>query len=115
MKKITTLAASLFMFIATGSHAQLKNGSIAPNFTLTDINGNTHDLYTYLNSGKTVFVAFSATWCGPCKAIDPTIKKMESEFSNVTFAAVDIDDSPELAQKYKIKSLPSLILMRNGQ
>ncbi len=54
------------IFTALQSSAQLANGSIAPNFTLTDINGNSVDLYTYLNSGKTVFIDISATWCGPC-------------------------------------------------
>lgn len=68
-----------------------------------------------LNGEEMMAVKFFATWCGPCKTIDPTIKKMESEFSNVAFGAVNIDDAPELAQKYKIKNLPSLILMRNGQ
>ncbi|GEM_PF-410564 len=46
--------------------AQLPDGSIAPDWTLTDINGNTHHLYAYLDSGYTVFLDFSATWCGPC-------------------------------------------------
>lgn len=45
---------------------QLPDGSIAPDFTATDINGNTYNLYSYLNQGVTVFLEFSATWCGPC-------------------------------------------------
>lgn len=46
--------------------AQLAAGNIAPDFTGTDLNGNTWNLYTLLDSGKTVFIDVSATWCGPC-------------------------------------------------
>ncbi|MFN8776041.1 MAG: T9SS type A sorting domain-containing protein [Flavobacteriales bacterium] len=48
------------------SQAQLPSGSLAPNFTTTDINGNTHTLYDYLSQGYTVVIDVSATWCGPC-------------------------------------------------
>ena len=48
------------------SHAQLPDGTVAPNFTATDINGVQHNLYDLLNQGKTVYLEFSATWCSIC-------------------------------------------------
>jgi len=56
----------LFSLIAFQSTAQLDDGSVAPNWTLVDINGNSHTLYDYLDNGKTVFIDFSATWCSTC-------------------------------------------------
>lgn len=60
-------------------------------------------------------VKFWATWCGPCKAYAPTVEKLDQEFDNVTFLSIDVDQVPALAQKYKIKSLPSLIFIKDGQ
>lgn len=65
MKKLLLLLT----FIWTGSTvalAQLPNGSTAPNFTVTDIDGNTHTLYDLLDDGKTVYLDVFATWCVPC-------------------------------------------------
>ena len=64
MKQLLLFIACGFTFLPL--QAQLENGSIAPDFTVTDINGNTHSLSAYLAEGKTVIMDISATWCSPC-------------------------------------------------
>src|SRR5262245_13545980 len=62
------VALSLGLMNANAQQGWLPNGNFAPDWTLTDINGNSHNLYSILNQGYTVYLDFSATWCGPCWA-----------------------------------------------
>ncbi|AEA43820.1 T9SS type A sorting domain-containing protein [Fluviicola taffensis] len=63
MKK---MLLSIALLAGLSANAQLANGSVAPNFTFTDLNGTSHTLYDYLDDGYTVILDVSAAWCGPC-------------------------------------------------
>lgn len=76
MKKL--LFSVMMLVLGYGAQAQIADGSNAPDFTLTDIDGNTHTLYDYLNSGKTVFLEVFAAHCPTCWAYHQTetLKKL---------------------------------------
>ncbi len=60
-------------------------------------------------------VKFTATWCGPCKKIAPALIQLETEFPDIKFISVDIDQVSSLPQKYKVRSLPTLLVLKNGE
>jgi hypothetical protein len=68
MKRILLLLAVVALTVTsyTDANAQIPDGSVAPNFTVTDLDGNEHTLYEYLDAGIPVIIDLSATWCGPC-------------------------------------------------
>lgn len=69
-----------------------------------------------LNSDLPVLVDFTATWCGPCKAIAPFIDQLADEYEGkVRVAKLDIDDSPNTAAKFGIRGVPTLIVFKGGQ
>lgn len=58
---------------------------------------------------------FSASWCGPCKVFSPIFNEVRSQMSDVSFAEVDVDQSSDLAIKYGIRGVPTLIIEKDGQ
>lgn len=75
---------------------------------------NSQEFDNTIESGVVV-VDFFATWCGPCKMLSPVIDKLSGELENVNFVKVDIDQSMDLAQKFKIVSVPTLKVFKNGE
>lgn len=68
-----------------------------------------------LNSTKPCLVDFWATWCGPCKMIAPIIEEIAEEYADtVKVCKINVDDEPELAIKYKVSSIPTVMLFENG-
>ncbi|MGP1413584.1 MAG: thioredoxin [Bacillales bacterium] len=58
---------------------------------------------------------FNATWCGPCRMLHPVFDKVSEEIENVKFISVDVDDNPTLSAKFGIRSIPTLIILKNGK
>lgn len=63
----------------------------------------------------TVLIDFYADWCGPCKSMKPIIEEIENENPNANFYMVNIDDDMDLAKKFKVMSIPTIIIFKNGQ
>ncbi len=67
-----------------------------------------------LRSDKPVLVDFFANWCGPCKMLAPVIDEIAGEITDVKICKVNTDEADTLAFKYKIRSIPTLILFKGG-
>jgi thioredoxin 1 len=69
-----------------------------------------------LKSNIPVLVDFTATWCGPCKALAPVIEKVADEFAGkYKVVKVDIDEAQDTARKYAVRSVPTLMVFKSGE
>lgn len=63
----------------------------------------------------TSILFFSAPWCIPCKNFYPTLVKLSEEFGEINFLKIDVDESPEIPQEFGVKSIPTLVFLREGE
>ena len=78
------------------------------------INVTERDFKEKVLSSKKAIVDFWAPWCGPCRAFGPILEKFAENSPNIVVAKVNVDESPELAKMYKIQSIPSVVLFKDG-
>lgn len=68
-----------------------------------------------LNSTLPVLIDFYAEWCGPCRMLGPVIDEIAEEATDFKVGKVNIDEQPELATKYQVMSVPTLVVIKNGE
>jgi thioredoxin 1 len=84
--------------------------SIQP-FHVTDSNFD----YT-INNNKLVFIDFWASWCGPCRALAPTIEELAQEYNGKALVGkLDVDENPATAERFQVFSIPTMILFKDGK
>lgn len=68
-----------------------------------------------INNEGVTLVDFWAKWCGPCKMLAPVLEVVEKDLEQVKFVKVDVDENEELADKYQISTIPTLLIFKDGK
>ena len=107
------LAVALIGYLVYGYHKMKNIKDVPPSKKIKTLNNKNYK--TVIRKG-TVLVDFWAPWCAPCKMIAPTLNEIaEEEGDKITIAKVNVDQNKELAQKFKIRNIPTLIVFKNGK
>lgn len=68
-----------------------------------------------MNANQPVLVDFWAAWCGPCQMLGPVIEEIAAERNDIKVAKVNVDEQPELASQFQVMSIPTLVVIKDGQ
>ena len=85
-------------------------------YKMTAININKNNFQNeVMNSDKPVLLDFWAPWCAPCRMVVPIIEEIAGERPDIKVGKINVDEQPELASKFSIMSIPTLVVMKNGK
>lgn len=76
------------------------------------INNNNFD--SIINSDVPVLIDFYADWCGPCRMVGPIVDEIAEERSDIIVGKVNVDEEPELAERFAVFSIPTIVVLKNG-
>ncbi len=68
-----------------------------------------------MHSEKLVLLDFWASWCGPCRMVSPIVDEIAAERSDIKVCKINVDEQPELAARFGVMSIPTLVVMKNGK
>lgn len=119
-----SLALSVALcFTACNGRSESENVEISENQPVdikdvVDVEENTdsNEIASDNATASAEVIDFYATWCGPCKALAPMLEQLEKKYSGkIKFTRVDVDEQPDVAQKYNIEAMPTLVYLVNGK
>jgi thioredoxin 1 len=110
---ITLIFIAAFVFLLRWARSRMKNIPLVADhekiLTLTDTN------FQHQTKNKIILIDFWASWCAPCRMMAPVLNEVASDLTgNSHVGKVNIEQFQSLAQKYKVRSIPTLILLKNG-
>ena len=121
-KKILILVATVFFFIVIillskflndRNKVEISNEEESTMEVMKVTSSNFEE--EVLNSDKTVLIDFYADWCGPCKMFSPIVESVAEENEDIKVVKIDVDNAQDLAIKYQVMSIPTIVVIKNGQ
>ena len=97
--------------VGSGTILSIRGGAVHESATLADLDSR---IQSAALQNKLTILDFTASWCGPCKAIAPIFKELSEEF-DAQFIKVDVDENPEAAQKFGVSAMPTFVFIKGGE